>query len=113
MVALKGGGGAFFRRAAWPLMLAVILAPAAVLVFFPAAVYDNYGRFVSWGAIVLAPLCAVQIVDYFILRRRRLNVRDLFRPIGESAYSYWKESTWRRSPRSPQARSPTRCCSTR
>ncbi|GAB5897201.1 cytosine permease [Mycolicibacterium sp.] len=89
MVALKGGGGAFFRRAAWPLMLAVILAPAAVLVFFPAAVYDNYGRFVSWGAIVLAPLCAVQIVDYFILRRRRLNVRDLFRPIGESAYSYW------------------------
>jgi NCS1 family nucleobase:cation symporter-1 len=89
MVALKGGGGAFFRKAAWPLMLAVILGPAAVLVFFPSAVYDNYGRFVSWGAIVLAPLCAVQIVDYFILRRRRLNVRDLFRPVGESGYSYW------------------------
>jgi NCS1 family nucleobase:cation symporter-1 len=56
----------------------------AVLVFFPAAVYANYGRFLSWGAIVLAPLCAVQIVDYFILRRRQLHIRDLVLPISQS-----------------------------
>jgi NCS1 family nucleobase:cation symporter-1 len=85
MVALKGGGGRLFRTAAWPWLVAAILGPAAILVFFPAAVYDNYGRFLSWGAIVLAPLCAVQIVDYFVLRKRRLSVRDLFAPIGESA----------------------------
>ncbi|MBB5163887.1 hypothetical protein [Mycobacterium sp. AZCC_0083] len=42
---------------------------------------DDYGRFLSWGAIVLAPLCAVQIVDYFILRRRQLHIRDVFLPI--------------------------------
>jgi NCS1 family nucleobase:cation symporter-1 len=53
-------------------------------------VYDNYGRFLSWGAIVLAPLCAVQIVDYFILRRRQLHVRDLSLPINQSKYGYWK-----------------------
>jgi NCS1 family nucleobase:cation symporter-1 len=47
------------------------------------AVYDNYGRFLSWGAIILAPLCAVQIVDYFILRRRQLHVRDLSLPINQ------------------------------
>jgi NCS1 family nucleobase:cation symporter-1 len=53
-------------------------------------VYDTYGRFLSWGAIVLAPLCAVQIVDYFILRRRQLHIRDLFLPISQSRYDYWK-----------------------
>lgn len=90
MVALKGGGGRFFRVAAWPWLIAAILVPAAVLVFFPAAVYDNYGRFLSWGAIVLAPLCAVQIVDYFLLRRRQISVRDLFLPAAQSAYGYWK-----------------------
>lgn len=90
MVALKGGGGRLFRAAAWPWLIAAILGPAAILVFFPAAVYDNYGRFLSWGAIVLAPLCAVQIVDYFILRRRQLSVRDLFLPADQSAYGYWK-----------------------
>ncbi|MGV9796757.1 cytosine permease [Mycobacterium sp. NPDC003449] len=90
MVALKGGGGRFFHSLAWPWLVAAILGPAAILVFFPAAVYDNYGRFLSWGAIVLAPLCAVQIVDYFILRRRVLSVRDLFLPADQSAYGYWK-----------------------
>jgi NCS1 family nucleobase:cation symporter-1 len=59
-------------------------------VFFPAAVYDNYGRFLSWGAIVLAPLCAVQLVDFYLLRRRQISVRDLFLPVGQSAYGYWK-----------------------
>jgi nucleobase:cation symporter-1, NCS1 family len=90
MVALKGGGGRLFRTAAWPWLIAVILGPAAILVFFPAAVYDNYGRFLSWGAIVLAPICAVQIVDYFVLRRRRLHIRDLFLPMNQSGYGYWK-----------------------
>jgi len=90
MVALKGGGGALLRRAAWPLLGLVILGPAAVLVFFPEAVYENYGRFVSWGAIVLAPLCAVQFVDYFILRHRHISVRALYQPIGESPYTYWR-----------------------
>jgi cytosine/uracil/thiamine/allantoin permease len=68
----------------------VILGPAAILVFFPSAVYDNYGRFLSWGTIVLAPLCAVQLVDYFVLRRRQLSVRDLFLPADQSRYGYWK-----------------------
>lgn len=89
MVALKGGGGAFFRRTPWPLLGAVILGPAAVLVFFPSAVYDNYARFVSWGAIVLAPLCAVQLTDFFILRRRRLRVSELYQPIARSQFGYW------------------------
>ena len=89
MVALKGGGGALLRRAPWPLLGVFILGPAAVLVFFPEAVYENYGRFVSWGAILIAPLCAVQFVDYFILRRRHINVRALYQPVGESPYTYW------------------------
>ncbi len=90
MVALKGGGGRVFRTAAWPWLIAVILGPAAVLVFFPTAVYDNYGRFLSWGAIVLAPLCAVQLVDFFVLRRRQLNIRQLFLPVDQSGYGYWR-----------------------
>lgn len=90
MVALKGGGGRLLRRVPWALMAAAILAPAAVLVFFPAAVYDNYSRFVSWGAILVAPLCAVQFVDYFVLRRGKLGLRDLYLPHARSRYGFWR-----------------------
>ncbi|NYJ02193.1 NCS1 family nucleobase:cation symporter-1 [Nocardioides thalensis] len=90
LVAIKGGAGDRVRRVPWALLAAAILAPAAVLVFFPAAVYGNYARFVSWGAVVLAPLCAVQLVDFFVLRRQRLDLRDLHLPYTESRYGFWR-----------------------
>ncbi len=90
LVAIKGGGGNALRRVPWGLLAALVLAPAAVLVFFPAAVYDNYARFVSWGAIAVAPLCAVQAVDFFVLRRQRLDLRALHLPHGESRYGFWR-----------------------
>ncbi|GAA4839967.1 cytosine permease [Saccharopolyspora rosea] len=90
MVALKGGGGRLVRGVPWPVLAGALLLPAAVLVFFPEAVYDNYSRFVSWGAILLAPLCSVQLVDYFVLRRGRLRVRDLYLPSRESCYGFWR-----------------------
>ncbi|MFD6062942.1 cytosine permease [Rhodococcus wratislaviensis] len=89
MVALKGGGGKLLRGTPWPVLVAFILGPAAILVFFPSAVYDNYGRFLSWGAILVAPLCAVQIVDFFLLRRGVLRIRDLYLPSARSCYGYW------------------------
>lgn len=88
LVAIKGGGGDVVRRVPWALLAALILAPAAVLVFFPGAVYDNYARFVSWGAIALAPLCGVQIVDFFVLRRQHLDLRALHLPYAESRYGF-------------------------
>lgn len=90
MVALKGGGGSIFRSMAWPVMLLVVLGPAFVLTLFPDTVYNNYGRFLSWGAILLAPLCGVQLVDYFFLRRTSLNVRALYAETEGSPYRYWR-----------------------
>lgn len=90
MLALRSGGGKLFRRMAWPLMGVIILGPAGVLVFFPEAVYENYGRFLSWGAILVAPLVGIGIVDYFILRRTRVPVRELYKPVTTSAVSYWR-----------------------
>ncbi|WP_206323211.1 cytosine permease [Streptomyces sp. HNM0574] len=90
MVALKGGGGRLLRRVSWPVLAAVVLAPAAVVVFFPEAVYDNYGRFVSWGAVLVAPLCGVQITDFFLLRRGELRLRDLYLPDDVSRYAFWR-----------------------
>lgn len=78
LVAVRGGTGNAGRRVPWPVLGGIILIPAVVLVFFPDVTYNNYGRFVSWGAIVLGPLCAVQLVDFFVLRRQRLDIRAMY-----------------------------------
>lgn len=88
--AIIGGGGAWLRRRSWALVSFGFLVPVAVITFFPDAVYNNYGRFVSWIAIALAPLCAVQLVDFFLLRRGRLDPRELYKSAEESGYGYWK-----------------------
>ncbi|WP_209372175.1 purine-cytosine permease family protein [Brevibacterium renqingii] len=88
LIAVRGGTGNLGRRLPWPVLGGLILIPAVVLVFFPDATYNNYGRFVSWGAIVLGPLCAIQFVDFFILRRQRLDIRAMYDNRPDSPYHY-------------------------
>lgn len=88
-IAIRRAGGAPTRRLPWPVLGGLLFAPALVVVFWPAGMYDNYFRFLAWVSLILAPLCAVYFVDFFLLRRRQLNVRELYEPEGVSRYSFW------------------------
>ncbi len=83
-------GGRPAHRLSWPVLAALLFAPAAVVVFWPGALYDNYFMFIAWVSLVLAPLCGVHFVDFFLLRRRTLHVRGLYEADGMSRYSYWR-----------------------
>jgi nucleobase:cation symporter-1, NCS1 family len=85
---IRAGGGPA-RRLPWPVLSALLFAPAAIVVFWPAGIYDNYFKFLAWVSLVLAPLCAVYLVDFFLLRRRTLDVRGIYEPEGVSRYSFW------------------------
>lgn len=41
-------------------------------------------------SLVLASLCAVYFVDFFLLRRRRLNLRSLYEGRFRSRYGFWR-----------------------
>lgn len=77
------------RRISWPVLSALFLTPVAIIALFPETVYDNYGRFLSWVAIIVAPMCGIQLVDYYILRRTKISLRDLYLNAAESKYSFW------------------------
>lgn len=88
-LAIIRAGGSVVRRIPWPAFVAVLYAPSAVVVFWPAALYDNFFKFVAWIGLVMAPLTAVYLTDFFLLRRRRIVVRELYEPEGTSRYSFW------------------------
>jgi len=88
-LAIRRAGGAATRRLPWPVLAFLLFAPAAVVVFWPAAIYDNYFKFLAWIGLVLAPLCAVYFTDFWLLRRRTLHLRDIYEPEGVSRYSFW------------------------
>ncbi|MQA63245.1 MAG: hypothetical protein GEU86_17530 [Actinophytocola sp.] len=82
-------GGSVLRRIPWPAFTALLYLPGAVLVLFPGVIYDNFFKFAAWTGLAMAPLTAVYLTDYFLLRRGRLHLRELYLPDGESRYSFW------------------------
>lgn len=67
-----------------------VLTAAAVIVFLAEPFYANFGTFLTLSAVVFGPLCGLQIADYFIIRKQRLDLDGLYNDGAGSAYWYWK-----------------------
>lgn len=55
-----------------------VLPVVVVLVAFADPFMDHYGTFLAFAGVTLGPMCGVQIVDYFLLRRQRLSIHGLY-----------------------------------
>jgi NCS1 family nucleobase:cation symporter-1 len=80
-----------FERMKWPLLVMLTTAPVALIgVFFPGLVSNHFGTFVAFIGVMFAPLCGIQIVDYFVLRRGRISIRAIYDTSADGAYRYWR-----------------------
>lgn len=67
--------------------VAVLLAGVVGTLFMPWAILDNlFGFLFSYGAF-LSAIGGIMIADYYLIRRRRLNVPDLYHAQGQFRYS--------------------------
>lgn len=66
------------------------LTVAVVIVFLAEPFYASFGTFLTLSAVVFGPLCGLQIADYFIIRKQRLDLDGLYNDGAGSAYWYWK-----------------------
>lgn len=57
-------------------------------IFIPDVFSDKFGTFLAFIGVFFATLCAIQIVDFLILRNQRLNVRALYDSSPDSPYYY-------------------------
>lgn len=79
----------WLRRLPWPYLTGGFLVVPAVLAFFPTTVYDQFFRFLALTSLVLAPIVGIVIADFFLLRRRHLDLRALYPGTGATTtYRY-------------------------
>jgi len=71
------------------LLLITILPVATVGLFIPELFFAKFGAFLAFIGVGFAPLCGIQIVDYYLLRRRRIDVRALFDTRAGAPYAFW------------------------
>ena len=79
-----------FSNLSWPALLLLSIAPVGVVgLFIPELFFANFGTFLAFIGLAFAPLCGIQIADYYFLRGRRIDVRGLFDGGPDSAYRFW------------------------
>lgn len=61
--------------------------PAALLMLSPTF-YDMYGAFLAVIAYIMAALGGIIIVDYFVIKKQKVSVKDLYNRQGK--YKYWR-----------------------
>lgn len=77
-------------RARWSTLMLWGLVPVAfVSLVVPELFFANFGTFLAFIGVFFAPMCAIQIVDYLILRRQRINIRAVFVGGPGTDYHYW------------------------
>jgi nucleobase:cation symporter-1, NCS1 family len=77
------------RRIPWPVLCAILAAPGIYLVFWPDLFMKHYITFLSYNAILIAPISAIQAVDYWLLRKQEIDVRSVFSWAPGNRYWFW------------------------
>lgn len=82
------------RRIPWTILTGLLALPGLYLVFYPEWFLSQYPVFLAYNAIFIAPICAVQAVDYYLLRKQRLDLEHLFEPTSQGKYWFWGGFNW-------------------
>ena len=77
-------------NASWSMLVLLGLVPvASVSILVPDLFFANFGTFLAFIGVFFAPLCAIQIVDYFFLRGQRIDIRGIYQHGEGTPYQYW------------------------
>ena len=67
------------QRRSWTTLLLITITPVALVgMFIPELFFAKFGNFLAFIGVAFAPLCGIQIIDYFVLRRRRIDIRAIY-----------------------------------
>lgn len=79
------------RRGAYiGLVLSIAMCPWQLL-----SAASTFISVLSAYSVFLGPMIGIMVCDYWILRRRRIKLSDLYQPRSDGLYYYWRGINWR------------------
>lgn len=74
----------------WLVVLLLTITPVACLgVFVPELVFNKFGTILALIGVCFAPICGIQIADYYFLRHRKIDIRAIYETRPGSPYYFW------------------------
>jgi NCS1 family nucleobase:cation symporter-1 len=79
------------QKRTWTTLLLITIAPVALVgIFIPELFFAKFGNFLALIGVAFAPLCGIQLVDYFVLRRGRIDIRAIYTEGPQQPYYFWR-----------------------
>ena len=70
--------------------LGIVICGTIGAVIQPWVLVDHIGIFLTVTGSLWSTIYGMTISDYILLRKRKLNVPDLYKPVGEGQFTYFK-----------------------
>jgi NCS1 family nucleobase:cation symporter-1 len=78
------------RRLSWVSAVTVTALPTVIVIIaIPDVFFDNFPTFLAFCGVIFAPLVGIGVVDYFLLRKGRIDMRAIFVEGPGTPYHYW------------------------
>lgn len=94
ILALRQSSGRLFAKVPWKVLTASFFVLPAIMAFFPQFMYEQFMIFVSVSGAFLTALCGVALADYFILRKQRMDLREVHLAQRGTLYAYPGGINW-------------------
>lgn len=78
VVGMRQMFAALLRKLSWEWMVVGFSVIPIIVMFIVPGLYDGFMIFLVWTAALYSALTGIMIVDYYLLRKRRVRLHDLF-----------------------------------
>lgn len=80
---------ALFRQK-WFIVTAVYMAPTFIGLFWSNMIYDNFYFILGLACLIYCPISIMAVVDFFILRKQKWDMRQFYNKTPGSSFYFWK-----------------------
>lgn len=94
ILAIRQSSGRLLAKVPWKVLTASFFVVPAIMTFFPQFMYEQFMIFVSVSGAFLTALCGVALADYFIVRKQRIDLRQMHLGQRGTLYAYPAGVNW-------------------
>jgi len=84
---------ALFRQK-WFIVTAVYMVPTLIGLFWASTIYGYFYFILGLACLIYCPISIMAVVDFFILRKQKWNMRQFYNKTPESKFYFWKGFNW-------------------
>ena len=83
-----------FSKMSWVKVTGLFMCIVFIGMFFAVELYNNFYIILGLACTVYSPIIAMQMIDFYVFRKQKLDLRSLYNKTGDSDYVFWKGFNW-------------------